>query len=152
MANRGYTDRETRLALEWAARAYPGARVISRYRILTGQLPNVPGFTADEVARLLKPTGLMADLVLVLPEITIVVEAKTDNETQAIGQLLYYVFLMQKYPELQEVPVAKMGAIILLARRIPDIVEFANKLGVQVAFYTPDWIRPFLQQGYVGGA
>ena len=149
---KAYEEREIRLALEWAALSYPGARVISRYRILTGPLPVVPGFAPFQVAQLLKPTGLMADLVIPLGKSTVVVEAKTDNETQAIGQLLYYVFLMKRYPELQEVPVDQVEPVILLARRIPDIVDFAKQYGVTVALYSPGWIQDFLRTGYSGVA
>lgn len=148
MSSRGYTERETRLALEWASINFPGARVISRYRILGGPLAQLPGLTLEETRQIMKPTGLMADLVIVLPDRTIVVEAKTDNETQAIGQLLYYVYLMQKYPELQEVPVDHVQPVILLARRIPDVEEFALRFGVGVSFFSPPWIRPFLENGY----
>ena len=61
MANRGYQEREVRLALEWAALNFPRERMISRYRILTGHPPAIPGFTIEETLQLLKPTGLMAD-------------------------------------------------------------------------------------------
>src|SRR2546427_589176 len=74
---KAYEEREIRLALEWAALSYPGARVISRYRILTGPLPVVPGFAPFQVAQLLKPTGLMADLVIPLGKSTVVVQVES---------------------------------------------------------------------------
>jgi hypothetical protein len=151
MSKRTYTEREMRLALEWASFSYRSARVISRYRILSGELPSIPGLTADQARGLLKPTGLMADLVIETKDLTLVVEAKTDNETQAIGQLLYYVYLMRKYPELQDVDTKHLVPVILLARRPPDIEEFAQEYGVAVAYYSPPWIQEFLVQGYQGG-
>ncbi len=151
MPNRGYEEREVRLALEWASLNFPKDRTISRYRILAGEVRAIPGFTLQETLQLMKPTGLLADLVIVNPSGTYVIEAKTDNETQAIGQLLYYVYLMKKYPGLQEVPVDVVYPIILLARSLPDIVEFAQLMGVAVAFYSPPWIQEFLRTGYSGG-
>lgn len=148
MANRGYEEREIRLALEWAHKNYPGARIFSRYRILTGPLPSVPGFTEAQIRGVLRPTGLMADLVIVLEDSVLVVEAKTDNETQAIGQLLHYVYLLKKYPELQEFPTDNLIPVILVARAPADLIEFADSQGVHVAVYSPDWLQPFLERGY----
>ena len=90
----------------------------------------------------------MADLVIVVGETTLVVEAKTDNESQAIGQLKFYVWLMQKYASLQDVPVANVEPVLLYARDYPDLVAFAKSEGIGVELYSPDWIQPFLRTGY----
>jgi hypothetical protein len=150
LSSRSYTERELRLALEWAALRYPGYRTINRYRIATPPPFVPPGFTGDQAVALFRPTNFMADLVIVVGETTIVVEAKTDNESQAIGQLQFYVWLMEKYATLQDVPTSDVRPVLLYAREYPDLVAFAKKIGIDVELYSPDWIQPFLKSGYTG--
>jgi hypothetical protein len=151
VSNRGYTDRELRLVTEWSARTWPGARVIQRYRINLPP-PFVPqGWTLDDVLRLMKPTGFMVDAVVVVPGITFLVEAKTDNESQAIGQLAYYTWLIAKYSKLQEFPTENIQPVLLYARINPELEAFATSLGIAVEHYSPEWIQTFLRQGYTGG-
>ena len=111
----------------------------------------VPGFTLEETIQLLKPTAFMVDAVVETPEGTYIIEAKTDNESQAIGQLLFYQFLMKRYAALQDVDVTRTRPTLLFARRNADLEEFANDLGVIVAYYSPDWIQEFLRMGYTKG-
>jgi len=150
LSSRTYTERELRLALEWASARYPGYRTINRYRIATPPPLIPPGFTAAQAVALFKPTNFMADLVIVVGQNTLVVEAKTDNESQAIGQLKFYVWLMRKYGTLQDVPVDNVVPVLLYAREYPDLVAFAKSEGIAVELYSPDWIQPFLKSGYTG--
>jgi len=150
LSNRGYTDRELRLVTEWAATAYPEARVIQRYRVGTPPPYVPPGWTSEQVQALMKPTGFMVDAVVELPTTTLVVEAKTDNESAAVGQLLFYVWLMKKYPQYQEVDVTHLLPVLLFARQYPDLLDFAASLGVATSMYSPDWIQEFLRVGYTG--
>jgi hypothetical protein len=150
MTNRSYTQREIRLALEWAALTYPGASVYSQYRIIVPPAVTIPGMSPEQTINLLKPTNYMVDLVIELADRTLVVEAKTDNESQALGQLALYVQLLNKYPALQEFQVRQLVPVLLFAKVDQEIAELATAAGVTVAVYSPDWIQPFLQNGYRG--
>ncbi len=131
--------------------AFPDRPVISRYRISVPPAVVPPGYTLEEILRLLKPTGFMVDLVIRDVDVTRIVEAKTDNESQAIGQLLFYRYLLEKYAALQEFPALPVVPVLLFARHNQDLEEFARSLGVQVAFFSPPWIQEFLRMGYSGG-
>ncbi len=146
---KGYEDREVRLVMEWAGGRFPKARQIFRYRINQPPPYVPPGWTEEQAVRLYKPTGFMVDAVVEHPNITWVVEAKTDNESQAIGQLLFYVYLIKKHASMQEFDTRNVAPLILLARDNPQIEEFARSVGVVVEVYSPPWIRDFLKNGYV---
>src|SRR5437867_4343236 len=145
MANRGYQEREIRLLVEWAGVTFPFARLITRYRIIRPPPLIAPGFTEAEMIRLLKPTGYMIDGVIIDGTVTYVVEAKTDNESQALGQLLYYVYLLKRYAELQEFRVDDVRPVLLFARLDRDLFDFAQGKGVAATVYSPSWIQEFLR-------
>ena len=151
MSNRTYEDREIRLVTEWVSQVYPRERVVFRYRIVTPP-PYVPaGWTADQATQLLKPTGFMVDAVVLKVNESVIIEAKTDNESQAIGQLKFYKYLIETYPTLQDFSVGLVHPVMLFARVNPDLQKFALQEGVDVSVYSPDWIQSFLKNGYTGG-
>lgn len=148
MPNRTYTERELQLTLEWAAQTYPNAKVINRYRINRPPGFSVPGYTEDQIIALLKPTGYMIDAVVILPNMTLIVEAKTDNESQAVGQLLFYVYLLRKYADIQDFDCSNLVPVLLFAKVDRDLMGFAQVMGVSNTLYSPDWIQDFLKNGY----
>jgi len=145
---RGYEEKEMRMVIEYIAERWPGRRFGTRVRL--GKVPTikVEGIPEEKMIGFFKPCWVYADAVVWDPPILWVIEAKVDDETRAIGQLKYYLTLIEETPGLITEEIKEVKGLILLARRIPAIAEFAKREGVEIDFYLPEWLEEFLIKGY----
>lgn len=133
--SRRYQQDEYRLVAEWVVKNYPYEHVEFGMRL------------GPDAFGIMKPTAPKVDAFIhTSPNLTLV-EGKIDNESQALGQLLYYRFLVPRTPGYQHVDPMKIGLIIILVRDLPLLEEFAHSLGISVVKYCPDWIRERATRG-----
>jgi len=137
-----------RMVVEYVWRRFPGRRFATRVRL--GKAPPfvVEGLTEEQLTGLFKPTWVHADAVVWDPPVLWVVEAKVDDETRAIGQLKYYLQLVPETPDLITEEIKEVRGLIVFARRIPRVIEFARREGLEVDVFLPPWLEEFMRVGY----
>jgi len=138
----------TELLSEWLALYHRDARVFHNLRL--GPAPAVPrGFVpSPEIERMLKRRNRYADAVVVTPAELLVVEAKMDPSSAAIGQVLDYADLVTSSPELAPYASLQIVPVVLWPADDPIAHRRAAALGVRVEIYTPSWYEEWLREGY----
>ena len=145
---RAYIEREMRMLVEYILMRWPGREFSTRVRLGPPPEIEVEGFTPEQVAGAFKPTHPMADGVVYDPPDLWLIEAKVDNESQALGQLALYRRLAERTPGLLRSGAERIRPLLLMARRIPDVISLAAEMNVEVDFFTPEWLREFIRTGY----
>jgi len=136
------------MVVEYIALRFPGRRFSTRVRLGKAPPLTVEGLTPEQLTGLFKPTWVHVDAVVWDPPVLWVVEAKVDDETRAIGQLKYYLQLVPETPGLLDEGIKEVKGLIVLARRIPSIIEYARREGLEVDVFLPSWLEEFMRVGY----
>lgn len=77
-----------------------------------------------------------ADAVVVQPDKLILVEGKMIDILPAIGQIMYYRFLLPKTPEFAAYAALPVEMEIVCPSPDPEIVAFAQSVGIRVVIWT----------------
>lgn len=87
-----------------------------------------------------------ADAVVITDTAIILIEAKVHNIKVGIGYLLEYRDLLPQTPELK--PYLGRPIHLRLVIPVPDpwVLNNANKYGIEVDIYQPEWLIPILRE------
>jgi len=131
---------------EWVEATWPDRRIPRTYNLKLGRLPE------ELIAALgIKPTYFtrarwFCDCVVEEPDKLVLIEGKIEQESSAVGQLLFYRWLIdrtQDFPYSKDKP---RELVLLVTREIEDLELFAKEIGIQVEHYEPTWIMPHLER------
>ena len=138
------TNASTKLLHEWLTLRYP--ETVPMYELRLG--PTEKHLLNREVSpaleAMLRNSNWFADAVLLLPSEGLVIEAKVDPEPGAVGQVLFYLRLLWRTPELSGSMHLPLVPVVLFAEDDSEVSAFARQLGCRVEIYTPDWIETYL--------
>lgn len=136
------------LLREWAARMYPGIRLIEQMRLgpTTSHLAGVALTPALEAA--LRVSNWYADGVLNTPDGTIIIESKMDPNPSAVGQVNFYLRLLPSTPQMAPWLHLPIRAAVLFAKEDYAVSNFARSNNVQALTYTPPWYPDYITQRY----
>ena len=129
---------------EWLGITYPPGTWRTNVRLgdkLLGR--EIQGLTEEE-RRALMPFGASADAIVCLPRETHIVEAMVRHEPGAMEDLLKYKELLPYTTGYEKAAEKPIRLIILTPLELGWYEKFYNKYGVEVAHYSPLWIREYL--------
>ncbi len=145
---RRLTLQSTRLLHEWESIQPWDVNPIYELRLGPTRLtPNAPVLT-PKIEAMLRVFNRYADLVGILGEEILVVEAKMVPEPGAISQLQHYIDLMPLTPLMQTHAGKRVQGILLFAVDDPLIRQRAEQAGFRVEIYTPAWANEYLELKY----
>lgn len=148
MSTRGYTLREERWLSEYAAMAFPNARVLVNQRLGSG--PPVPRGVEPTASTIqyLNNRRRFADLIVIEPKFLIVVEGKIVAEPGIISQLDLYAMLVPLTPELAQFKHLAVRKMLVTAVTDETMTALARKYGIEVKVYSPQWVIDDLRSKY----
>lgn len=141
-----WQPRETRLLSEWISKTYPEDRVMFRVRL--GQppawaKPSIETGTPKEIYMIYQR---WADAIIIRKKEIIIIEAKIRLEPGVISQIKLYEQLLPKTPRFSDFRELSIRLIILAAMRDPEVELLAANEGIEMAFYSPDWVIDYLKE------
>jgi len=84
------------------------------------------------------------DAIVFLENEVILVEVFIRNQFGKVEQLLYYEWLFKKDPAFKEHWNKRIRKMLVTPIKNPWYEEFARQFGIEVVYYTPDWIKPYI--------
>jgi len=84
------------------------------------------------------------DAILRLQTGVVLIEAKVERESHAIGQLIMYADLLGVTPEWEWTRDFPVRVRLVSPVIKPDIDNMARRLGIEVVHYSPKWILEYL--------
>jgi hypothetical protein len=136
---------EMRLVAEYLAANYSAFYYQTRVRL--GSLPaSVSTDNLDDMEAKLVHSAFArwADAVVVMPDRTLLIEAKVICHPTAIAQLMLYKRLLPFSAQLnlrREVPVIP---VLLYARPDPLVIQLGIEQGIEPVQYDPPWVEDYL--------
>ena len=143
MPKRKHEPREMRLIAEWLGKQFPRDQFMLNVRV--GQLhPELHPELLDEAEqRLVGVWRRMADAIVIKPEKLLLIEAAIRPQPGDISTLQVYKELLPQTPELKEFSGRPIEMILLVAIKDPVIAKIANRYGIKVISYRPEWIETY---------
>jgi len=139
-------QRERRYVAEYVAMRFPGDVVSFNVRLFTDPDVSIPGLSAESTLRLISRSGLFVDAIIHRGSDVILIEAKVEMESQALGQLLIYKELIQKTPGFDHLLPEDISLLMVSPITKPWIDPVLRKYGVMVDHWSPDWIVGYLAE------
>jgi hypothetical protein len=138
------TPASTMLLHEWVSAKYPLAQVFYELRLGPTQKHLVGVEVSPQLEAMLRVANWYADAIIVTPNEGLVVEAKVDPDSGAVGQALFYRTLIFSTPAMQPFLHLQFNPVVLFAEDDSAMTPWARSLGVRVEIYTPTWIQTYL--------
>ena len=136
----------TLLLREWAAKKYPGARLVEQFRLGPTSAKLVGVTVSPALERALRVENWYADGIITLANEVLIIEAKVKATPAAVGQVKFYQRQAFRTPELQPLMSLPFVPVLLFAEEDADVSQFCQQEGCRVEIYTPDWIADYLTQ------
>jgi len=141
-----YKPRETRLCSEYVAQYFPQDLV--RLRCPLGPIPKaiqemVPGQKALTAARPWRPE---VDALIIKDDKIILLECKIFKIMDGLSKLPLYRSLVPETPELQRYLDRPVEMLLVVPWTAPWIQVAAEKLGVVVDVFKPEWIAEYVEE------
>lgn len=133
------------LLREWAAVKYPGYFLREQVRVGPTHESVVGVTIPPALAAALKNWNWYCDGLIVLPDSVLIIEAKVHPDPGAVGQVLFYREIAIGTPELAPLLALPWYPVVLWAEIDDGLNKWAQKFGVRVEVYTPQWIADYLQ-------
>lgn len=127
---------ERAFVVAYVRTAYPSDQVQFNARL--GPIPtkfagmDLSGLSAN----IFKVYNRYADAVVIQPNKLILVEGKMVDILPAIGQIMYYRYLLPKTPEFSSYAALPIEMEIVCPSPDPEIVAFAQSVGIRVVIWT----------------
>jgi hypothetical protein len=144
LGTRRRTPASTMLLHEWVSAKYPLAQVFYELRLGPTQKLVSGVSLSPALETMLRNSNWYADAIVVTPAEGLVVEAKVDPDSGAIGQALFYRTLIMSTPAMQPYLHMQFNPVVLFAEDDTTMTPWARSLGVRVEIYTPTWIETYL--------
>lgn len=133
-----------RLLQEWVAVKYPSAIPLYELRLGPTSAHVVGVHITPALEAMLRTENWYADAVLIIPGVTLIVEAKMQANPSAVGQVLFYSRLALQTPALEQYRNQPIQPVVLFAEEDDAVSNFARSFGVRVEIYSPAWIEDYL--------
>ena len=141
-----WAPRERRYIVEWARDRFPECE--HRFNVPLGPVPEslIAELGFERAVKTFRRWRPYIDAVIVCPEKVVFAEAEILNPKNAIGDLLYYKELVPETPDLGELLNMKHEFWLVIPTYLKWIRDFAEKRGIIVDIYTPDWLKDYLEE------
>ena len=145
---RRLTLQSTRLLHEWANVQPWDVAPIYELRLGPTVLSAHAPVLTPKIEAMLRVFNRYADLVGIIGQEILVVEAKMVPEAGAISQLQHYIDLLPLTPLLREHRDKRVQGVLLFAVDDPVITQRAHLSGFRVEIFTPPWANEYLELKY----
>jgi hypothetical protein len=124
----------------YAREHYPGAEI--RLGVPLGPIPDesIRDYGILQAIRRYRPWRPEADLIAILPDQLVLLEAKVFKYMDGLSKLPIYKALIPTTPELRHVAAFPVTMKLLIPVTIPWVIAAAKEIGVEVEVGAPDWI------------
>ena len=141
-----WAPRERRYIVEWAESRFPGYK--KYYNVPLGPIPEalVKEVGFEMARRWYRRWRPYADCIIDLVDYAILAEAELLHPKNAIGDLLYYMKLVPKTPDLPVTNPANIKYYLVVPELLQYVKEQCEDLGIIVEVFTPDWLREYYEQ------
>lgn len=137
-------QRERRLVVEYVREKWPKADVWFNVRL--GKLPAewAKALPAGVSPRIFKVRLHYADAIVLLKDKVIIIETKIRYPEKAVAQLLAYKDLFYQTSELIVHHRKPVELLLVMAQEDLIVRGIAQKMGIRVDVYTPEWVKRWL--------
>ena len=104
----------------------------------------VGGLSPEASQRLLSRTGLYVDAAVIFPAEILLIEAKVEMESQALGQLLIYKDILRRTPGYSNWREEQVRLRLVTPNRKAEIEKAAARYGIEVDHFNPPWLIGYL--------
>jgi hypothetical protein len=138
-------QRERRLIVDYVRTKYPNNTAYFNLRI--GGVPDKFNMDPDDEANqsLARPWNRYVDALVVTNTELILIEAKLPAKLEAVAQLMLYQELIPKTPMLKQYAHLPIRLLLVTALPDPELVQFAQKYGIDVDIYQPAYAMQYLE-------
>ncbi len=125
---------------------FPDSPVTFNVRLFTPNTVVIPGLSEKAGNRLLSSGGLYVDAIVKRSGELLLIEAKVEMESQALGQLLIYRELIKKTPGFDALTDGDIVLRMVSPIAKPWIDSVLAKYGIEVDHWAPKWIIDYLAE------
>lgn len=135
---------ERMLLSQYIAEQYPDARVL--LQVYVGPInPDVDTSTLSRAEfYYLGNSRRRADAVVILPDKVVMIEAYIHVHLGKLSQLMTYMELFPRTPELSDYAKLPLQGVLLGAQRDPILDQMAARFNIPVVIYQPAWVQTYL--------
>jgi len=145
---RKWQPRELRLTQEYIIERYPHAIHMTRVRLGALDQPRYQGRYAPEELRALGVLRRWADAIVITEKDMVLIETKIRPTPGVVSQLEVYGELVPHTPELHQYRDRRLRLELVFAIQDPVVTEYAEKRGIRVVHFCPEWVIEYLDELY----
>lgn len=131
---------------EYVAMQFPNSPVTFNLRLFTPKSVAISGLSKEASNRLLSRAGLYVDALIQHGGGVILIEAKVEMESQALGQLLIYKELIKETPGYVYLTDEAITLRLVSPIKKPWIDDVLAKYDIEVDHWAPKWIIDYLAE------
>jgi hypothetical protein len=130
--------------VEWLGINYPAGSWRTNVPLGDKLIQKEVRLTAEERRQLGGMLGANADAIAIIADGVHIIEAMVRHEPGALEDLLKYKELLAYTSGLEHLAEKPIRLILLTPLSLGWYEKFANKLGIEVKYYSPPWILEYL--------
>lgn len=141
---RRYEARERRYIADYVKGHFPNEIVHFNLRLYEDPKVAVPGLSEKASRRLLSRTGIYVDALVELEGVVLLIEAKVENEVQALGELVQYAMMLPLTPGWENITPNMIRLRLVSPVKKDFIIRMAERFAIEIDTWAPDYILEYL--------
>lgn len=136
-------DWETRYVSEYVLEKFPNDE--AKYRCPLGMVPEqfIQALGLGKAIRMYRPYRPECDAAVITADAIVLIEGKIFKVVDGLAKLPLYRYLVPLTPEFAPFKSMPVRAVLVTPKRLTWGDEYANSVNVEIALYSPDWIKEY---------